>query len=143
MKMLWCFLAFSLAGWAFLAYGLISMLRYNRRQRTELEQADAVFVHYIKKAHSTGRYSWKYGYHPVLDFSAEGKQYRVQSRVYHWEQKLRPGDIVPLFYDRNNPSRFHLEEENHESGSWMVRVGWIWIAASAVLSLLAQIFIFR
>jgi len=144
MKMLLCFFCLSIPGWISLIYGLACRFRCNRRQRTELEQAEATFIRYEKKKHSSGRYSWKYGYHPVLEFTADSRKYQVQARIHHDEEKLNAGDKVILFYDRNNPEHFHLDEENNEIGSEMVlfRFALVFFVFAAVISILAQVFLF-
>ncbi len=143
MKMLVCFRGFSLLGLVSLGYGLICTLKYRHRRRTELERAEAVFVGYVKKKHSTSRYSWKYGYHPVLEFTDHDRKYQVQARIFHDEEKLKKGDRVILFYDGNNPAHFHLEEEDNGLGSGMIRLSWFIFAFAGVVSLLVQIFVFR
>lgn len=142
LLMIKCFLGLSFLGWVSLIYGLVSSRRFRRKREKETVPAQAAFVAYQASVRKAGYYGTRTVYQPILRFMAGARQYQVTSSYYHEKETLAPGDAVSIFYDPDDPARFHLEEETDEMGAGMRRIGKIIIAAAAVISVICRIFVF-
>ncbi|MBR2571926.1 MAG: DUF3592 domain-containing protein [Clostridia bacterium] len=73
--------------------------------------------------------------HPVVEFDANRKTHRYESRTGYWLDRVRVGERVEILYDADDPSRFHLEElfSRQIAGEKVtVLAGILWIIAAGI-----------
>ncbi len=133
----------SLVGWICLISGVIGTLHFGYRERTQTRRTEAEFVRYQKAQRKRGKHSWKTVYLPILRYTADLQNLTIASSNYHEKEVLTPGDKVIIFYNPNRPEKFRTEEENNEGNDFMIRLGGAIICAAVVISLVAEIFVFK
>ena len=82
-------------------------------------------------------------YVPVIEFTAGEKLYRLENENgERQEDKITVGKEVRVMYDRREPEKFHLTEDdaNDTSGRSLIRFGAILIAGSAAVTVAAWYF---
>ncbi len=140
MKIVLCFLCFSLCGWIWMATESVKLRRFRAKTKSETARAGGIITGYESKMINWGRSQVK-AYFPVVRFSAGAEEYTVTSQKYYPELRNFPverpevGSGVVLFYDPADPAKIHLEIEEQERAGGNFRLGWIIIGVSAVLSI--------
>ena len=144
IQMLIVFTLVSFTGWIFV-YGGISNLRKLKKQREEeriFTTGRVVEVVKAQKVYRTGRRFRRHNavhtfWSPVVEFAVESHLYRLQAGYKTQEETLRVGETVDILYNENDPSRFHLkeqEERDKHAGRYFIVLGIIWIIISAVIT---------
>ena len=100
----------SFAGWLFAYTGIDGIREARRRQEAETAVTTAKVVEHVRyrkrSRHRHRRYVYTY-WRAVLEFDAEGRHYRLEGVVQ--EGKPAVGETVEIWYDPNDPTRFHQE----------------------------------
>jgi len=74
---------------------------------------------------------------PVVEFNADGTVVRHRSDIEYREDTFRVREIVSLFHDLNDPSRFHLEkhyEREAFTAKLFLKIGLGWSVIAAVIA---------
>ena len=144
MDVLFVFMLWSLFGWFLLALGLGA--RRHRRDKEERERAHATAtVTEHAATERRGRRGTPYtSCYPVVRFTADGAARTAKAEYAADPARLPVGTVVDIFYDPDDPSRFHFGDDalNGRPGRLLVAAGLTWIilaaAATGVVSLLSS-----
>ena len=80
---------------------------------------------------------------PIVEFSASGRVCRLENENGHREKdKIIMGKSIDIMYDENDPTHFHLTEDdsNEVSSRSLLRFGLILVAGTAVLDVVCMYF---
>ncbi len=141
-KILVCFLVFSSMGWVLLFTGISSRLSKRRREISETDRTEGVIAEYVRhETPAKGRphVTWR----PMIEFTAYGQQIRKEYENTLDPEKHPAGETVEVVFDPNQPASFHLAMDTayQNGGSTVMRVGLIWILASAAITFCLAFFV--
>lgn len=127
-----------LPGFIFACLGIYEIITMRRKQKRETVRAVGKVVCFDTRVSRTGRYRNVVRVHdsPVVEFSADGTTVRHKSDIEYKENTFEVDEIVHLFYDPSDPSRFHLEKGFHRilsMGGTLIAAGIGWIVITCVL----------
>lgn len=74
---------------------------------------------------------------PVVEFNVDGTVVKHKSELIYSEGDFEVGEVVELFYDLNDPSRFHLEkhyEREAFTAKLFLKIGLGWSVIAAVIA---------
>ena len=134
---------FALAGVGVLRIGLRGRREWRRREERERARASGTVVEFRKERRHVRRGHSYTGCTPVVEFRAEGRDFRLDAAASTQADEFAVGDPVEVLYDPDDPTRFHIEgRECEEKGDGrLIRMGLIWLACmltAAVLLLTAH-----
>ncbi len=133
----------SFMGWIMLFTGIGTCRKKRNREETETSRTTGRIAEYIRKESRSSKGSASFSLKPVIEFDVYGKHYRLEYEN-HLDQKDYPVDAsVEILYDLSDPVHFHLETDSAyvNGGRNAVRIGCIWIAVSAALTLALAVFV--
>ena len=137
------FAVLSINGLIFIGVGLHTVRYQRKKEENETESARGVIVDIAKKKTRPARGRSVTYYVPVIEFTAGEKLYRLENENgERQEDKITVGKEVRVMYDRREPEKFHLTEDdaNDTSGRSLIRFGAILIAGSAAVTVAAWYF---
>lgn len=137
------FAVLSINGLIFIGVGLHTVRYQRKKEENETESARGVIVDIAKKKTRPARGRSVTYYVPVIEFTAGEKLYRLENENgERQEDKITVGKEVRVMYDRREPEKFHLTEDdaNDTSGRSLIRFGAILIAGSAAVTVAAWVF---
>ena len=109
-----------------------------RKQKWETARAVGKVVCFETRVNRTGKY--RNVVHerdsPVVEFSVDGTTVRHTSDIEYRENTFEVDEIVHLFYDPSDPSRFHLEKGfGHilSMGGTLIAAGIGWVVMTCAL----------
>ena len=141
------FLGWSLAGWILIGVALYTKRYQRKKEENERSLVSGEIVDAVKKVHRPGRGGTTIYYVPVVEFTASGRLYRLENENGSRErEKIIVGKSVDVMYDENDPTHFHLTEDdaNETSSNSLLRFGVILIVGAAALDVLCAVFhVFR
>ena len=127
----------SAGGIALICIGLSGMRKVRRMAERERSRASGTVVD-IAKHTSLGRGKPLISSYPVVEFSAGGRNFRLESRAGYWADQFAVGDRVDILYDAEDPRCFHLEKLLQQQiilDKIIVAFGILWIIVAGVVSL--------
>ena len=139
MKTLLIFVLVNLPAWFFIGYAIYSLLKERRRQEEESTRATGKVTQLLPHEVRSGKYGahidiyWR----PVVEFNADGTLVEHESELVYSEGDFEVGEVVDLFYDLNDPSRFHLEkhyEREAFTAKLCLKIGLGWFVIAAVIA---------
>ena len=131
----------SFGGWLFAYIGIAGIREARKRQEVETAITTANVVEHVKyqkrsrqvRSHVYTVYTY---WRAVLEYDAEGRHYRQEGVVQ--EGKPAVGETVDIWYDPNDPTRFHqkgqLERGLHNDAIVAV-LGVLWGILSVYLTM--------
>lgn len=137
------FAVLSINGLIFIGVGLHTVRYQRKKEENETESARGVIVDIAKKKTRPARGRSVTYYVPVIEFTAGEKLYRLENENgERQEDKITVGKEVSVMYDRREPEKFHLTEDdaNDTGGRSLIRFGAILIAGSAAVTVAAWYF---
>lgn len=113
----------ALLGAIFLSIGIgVTVSRKNKRRKCTAE-ATGVIVEYRRRRNAFNRASL----FPVIEFTADGKNVRVESHFGSTNPEFAPGDSVVVCYDPNDDKRYYIM--NSKIGHTLsVEDCWDWVS---------------
>lgn len=139
VKSILLFLGCSLIGWIFVGVALHTRRYQQKKELEERTLTTGTIVDMVKKVNRAGRGRPVKYYVPVVAFEVNGHTYRLENENgLRKKDKIIIGKSVDILYDENDPTRFHLAEDdaNEKSSESLLRLGVILIAVFAVLTVL-------
>lgn len=142
MKALYFFGLSSLFGWIFLFTGIHARFEKRRRDESEHTRVTGRIVDYARKESLSRGRSYVH-WSPVIEFEADGRHCRREYGEWMDPERHPVGEAVELLYDVSDPARFHLvsDEAYANGGRALTRIGLIWIAGAAALTLALAVFV--
>jgi len=143
LKMLVFFAVASLPAWFLLSAGIGTRRDARRRADREYTRADGTIVDYVRHEVPSGRRGKNVYWKPIVEYTAEGQDYRVTYENSLVPEQFPTGTGVVVLYDVSNPSSFHLEADPVYiyQGDGAIRVAVIWILASVALTVFLAVFV--
>ena len=136
LKALAFFAMTSLAGWILFFIGIGSRREQHRREEQEHSHATGRIADYVGREVRRGRGGTSVYWSPVIAFTADGQDYRLEYGTSLDKRQYPVGKTVDILYDVSDPTHFHLQSDHafyHGAGNAM-RIGLIWIALSLLLT---------
>ena len=141
LKMLLFFASITWPAFMLMFMGFQTKWESRRRSETEHTRATGIIVDYACGEYRNGhrRLYWK----PVVEFTADGEKIHAEYGNSMDRNRFPIGTEVDIRYDVSDPLRFHLEMDPVfvDPGGGAIRISLIWIAASAVLTILLAVFV--
>lgn len=131
------FVGISLTGWIFVGVALYTKLYQKKKEQNERSLSSGQIVDLAEKVNTAGRGRPVRYYVPVVEFEANNQTYRLENENgYREKEKIILGKSVDVMYDSNNPTHFHLTEDdaNETSSFSLMRLGLIIIGGAALLA---------
>ena len=131
------FFGCSLTGWIFVGVAFYTRRYQQKKEELEREITTGKIVGSAQKTHRGGRRTTVY-YVPVVEFEANGRSFRLENENgYREREKIQIGKTVDILYDENEPTHFHLAEDdsNEVASQSLMSLGWILIAGAFILTL--------
>ena len=130
-----------LPGFIFIGVGIHEIILFRRKQKRETARAVGKVVGFETRVSGTGKYRNVVRVHdsPMVEFSVDGTTVRHTSDIEYRENTFEVDEIVHLFYDPNDPSRFHLEKGFRHFlslGATLIAAGIAWVVLACVLVVL-------
>lgn len=143
LKMLAFFTATSWFAWILIFMGFQTKRESRQRSETEHTRTTGTIVDYVRKEFRSGRSGIRVYWKPVVEFCADGQKYRAEYPNLMNRELFPIGTEVDILYDVSEPLHFHLAADPvfTDPGGGAIRIGFIWIAASAGLTLLLAVFV--
>ena len=143
LKVLLFFAATSWPGWLILFVGIGTILEKRRRQEQEYTRTSGCIVDYASGEQASLKNVAPAYRKPVIEFTAEGHNYRLEYENSLSPQQHPVGEAVEVLYDVSRPTRFHLEADVafQNGGRNLARVGLVWILICAALDLALAVFV--
>ena len=136
------FLGFSLTGFIFIGVALHTKKYQRKKELAEYAYVAAKIADCIEKQHRSGRYGTVRYYVPVIAFTADHTEYRLENENgYRERDKIEIGKPVDVMYDPNDPAHFHLTEDdaNDKASESLLRFGLIIVIGAAILTVVCYI----
>ena len=137
------FLGWSLIGFIFIGVALYTKRYQRKKEINEASLATGRIVDVIEKTHHSGRGGTVRYYVPVIEFSVNDKEYRLENENGSRERdKIIIGKDVDVMYDASDPTHFHLTEydANEESSNSLFRFGLILVFGAVVLTVICYVY---
>ncbi len=131
------FVGISLTGWIFVGVALYTKLYQKKKEQNERSLSSGQIVDLAEKVNTAGRGRPVRYYVPVVEFEANNQTYRLENENgYREKEKIILGKSVDVMYDSNDPTHFHLTEDdaNETSSFSLMRLGLIIIGGAAFLA---------
>ena len=143
IKMLVFFAVASFTGWLLFFAGVGTRREVRRKKDAQYTQCVGTIVDYVRKEVPAGRSGTRVTWKPVVAFTADGRKLRAEYENSMDRDQFPVGAEVGVLYNVSNPAHFHLEADPVfiDSGAGAMRVGLIWILASALLTVLLAVFV--
>ncbi len=143
LKILVCFIVYSLPGWLLLCIGLSTRKEKRLRDQLERNRTAGRIVDYKKPEGHPGRDPMNSIIKPVVEFTVYEQEYRLEYGNPMDQKKWPVGTEVEVIYDGNDPRRFHLGPDPiyGNGGSKAIRIGVIWILTGAAATLALAVFV--
>lgn len=123
----------------FIGVGIYSRRYYRRREEEQTGQTTGVIVGVCKRCKGGGRTAAITYWHPVIRYTAEGREYEREYPVgQRLEENVVIGKTVDVFYDPAYPDKFHLagDDIDDRAGKQCIIGGLLGLAGAAVLAIL-------
>ena len=133
-------LLLSVSGIALLWIGLSGVRKARRQAERERTRASGTVVGMAKHL-SLGRGKPLIAWHPVVEFQADGKTLRHESRTGYLVDQFTLGESVDILYDADDPSHYHLEKlfERNITGDKVTAIfGILWLVGAAIVAYIAS-----
>ncbi len=137
------FLGLSLLGWIFVGIAVHTKRYQQKKELSERSAAPGKIVDVVKRVQPAGRGRPAVYYVPVVEFEADRRLYRLENENGSRNiEDIVIGRSVDVLYDENDPSHFHLADDdaNEEAAHSLMRFGLIIIAGAAVLTVCNHVF---
>ena len=143
LKMLFFFAAISWIAWVLLFVGLQTKRESRQRSETEHTRTTGIITEYVRGENRHGKGGVSVYWKPVIEFTADGRRVRAEYPNRMDRDRFPIGTEMDILYDVSDPLRFHLEQDPvfTDPGGGAIRISLIWIAASAVLTVLLAVFV--
>lgn len=131
------FLGVSLTGWIFVGVALYTRRYQKKKEQNERALSSGRIVDLAEKVNQAVRGRPVRYYVPVVEFEANHQIYRLENENgYRQKDKIILGKSVDVMYDANDPTHFHLTEDdaNAASSGSLLRLGVIIIGCAAALT---------
>ena len=130
----------SVSGVALVWIGLSGLREARGQEERERTRTTGTVVE-IKRRTSLGRGKPLFRHYPVVEFTADGRTQRHESRADCWPGRLEVGERVDLLYNADDPGAFHLDkllEKQIAGDRATVLAGILWIAAAGVVAMIVS-----
>ena len=123
----------------FIGVGVYGRICHRRREEKQTDRTTGVIVGVRKHRKGGGRTAAITYWHPVIRYTAEGKEYESEYPVgERLEESVVIGNTVDVFYDPSCPDRFHIagDDADDRAGKHCIAGGLLGIVGAAVLAVL-------
>ena len=133
-KFLILYLVTSLLGWVWVFMGISTLrsckeTREQERSRTTAKVLDLIPEEKRRRNSRTHRLEKRTVWHPVVEFTVEGRKYHLQSPSNLIHSDLSVGENVDIIYDADDPVSFDFEkvlEHDIRVAKIFIVVGLLW-----------------
>ena len=137
------FLGQSLIGFIFIGVALYTKQYQRKKEIHECSLAMGKIVDIVEKKHHSGRGGTVRYYVPVVEFAANNVEYKLENENGSRERdEITIGKSVDIMYDPNDPTHFHLTEDeaNEQASNRLLRFGLIIVFCAAILDVVCYIY---
>ena len=121
----------------FIGVGICSLRDFHRREKEQTGLTTTGVVVDERKRQKKGRNSGYITYwHPVIHYTAEGREYPVGQRL---GTRLEVGSSVDVFYDPSDPEKYHLAGDmaDYRAGKHCIAGGLLGLVGAAAFAFYA------
>ena len=135
IKFLILYLVLSSLGWLWVCMGIATLRRCQKARDQERARTTARVVGLIpekQRIRHRHRHEIRTVWHPVVEYSVDGRKYRLQYPANLIHGDLSAGEEVEIIYDADDPNRFDLEkvlEHDIRAAGIFIVVGLVWAVA--------------
>lgn len=134
IKGLILYLVLSSLGWIWVIMGISTLrtakkVREQERSRTTATVVDLIPEQKVSRSHRNHRREIRTVWHPVVEFTVDGRGYRLQNPADMHQGEISVGDTVDILYDAGDPNHFTLEkvlEHDVLAARIFIVVGIVW-----------------
>ena len=124
----------------FIIAGIYGLQSSRRRDEEQTAQTTGVVVDERKRQKKGGRTAPITYWHPVIRYTAEGREYESEYPVGRRVQtRLDVGSSVDVLYDPSYPEKYHImgDDADYRAGKYCVIGGLLGLVGAAAFALIA------
>lgn len=134
IKYLILYLVTSSLGWIWVIMGISTIracakTREQERARATATVVDMISEKKVSRSHRNHSRVVRTVWHPVVEFTVEGRQYRLQNPSDLLRDEFSVGQTVDIIYDADDPTHFDFEsvlEHDVRAAKCFIAVGLVW-----------------